>query len=48
MVGDVDVVGQPAEEIVAGAQAMMEDGLWDRWLSQILHGVSRNKRFTHR
>ena len=24
------LLGQPAEEIVAGAQAMMEDGLWDR------------------
>ena len=28
--GTLMLLGQPAEEIVAGAQAMMEDGLWDR------------------
>ena len=28
--GTLLLLGQPAEEIVAGAQAMMEDGLWDR------------------
>ena len=29
--GTLMLLGQPAEEIVAGAQAMMEDGLWDRF-----------------
>ena len=28
--GTLMLLGQPAEEIVAGAKAMMEDGLWDR------------------
>ena len=28
--GTLMLLGQPAEEIVAGAQAMMKDGLWDR------------------
>ena len=28
--GTLMLLGQPAEERVAGARVMMEDGLWDR------------------